>query len=135
METKYQMLVLLHNQLHWQLQDTQHLQYIKTPSKFPKNPHNSPSTRCSCRVCRELGPKPIQAPKQKCYIPIWAIADVTETPIFLIWANCQKTLTKYWFNSMSGYSGQLLNVIKEKEAKKKTKKIDFKWRRWQRKRL
>ena len=36
---------------------------------------------------------------------------------------------------MSGYSGQLLNVIKEKEAKKKTKKIDFKWRRWQRKRL
>ena len=38
----------------------------KTPSRSPK----SPSDKCSRKVCQELGPKPIQAPKGKCYKPI-----------------------------------------------------------------
>ena len=35
----------------------------KTPSKSPKSPRKSPGNKCSCKVCQELGPKPIQARK------------------------------------------------------------------------
>ena len=32
-----------------------------SPSKSPKSPGN----QCSCKVCKQLGPKPVQAPKEK----------------------------------------------------------------------
>ena len=44
-----------------------------TPSRSPKISCKSPGNECSCKVCQELGPKPIQAPKGKCYKPIWAM--------------------------------------------------------------
>ena len=112
----------------------------KTPSKSPKSPHKSPGNKFSCKVCQELGPKPIQAPKGKCYKSIWAIVDVVETPknhnksfeeIILTKQNssseptAKKPRQKVDLKARVVTSEQFLNAIKEKEAKKKTKKIDF----------
>ena len=112
----------------------------KTPSKSPKSPRKSPGNKCSCKVCQELGPKPIQAPEGKGYKPIWAIADVVETPkkhnksfeeIILTKQNssskptAKKPRRKVDLKARVFTSEQFLNTIEEKETKKKTKKIDF----------
>ena len=116
----------------------------ETPSKSPKSPRKSTGNKCSWKVCQELRPKPIQAPKKKCYKPIWAIFDVVETPknhsksseeIILMKLNslskptAKKPRRKVDVKGRVVTSEQFLNAIKEKRRtsflKKKTRTKDF----------